>query len=419
MNNENLFRKQALDNHRQRLYGEILLKPKFPHTILVSVLFLWFFLLMLWLLKSEYARKETVLGWLEPPAGVIRIYPIEPGAIKSILVEEGQHVLEGQPLLTMKNEKILRNGNNLQSILAEEYEAQRENILRQLDRVGLLSQQKISDLNKSIEAAIDEVKLLKLQIDSLHQRHSLALSQVASANKLRASGHISQEAYENRLAQQLSIEEEQRNLKRSFITQENLIDKLRSELSILPQESANNRDQLNAHLSILSQQISELNSKGAYTIVSPKTGIVSNLQVVEGQLVDHSDTEPLMSLLPEDATLKAQLLVPVRSVGFIESAQKLNIRYDAFPHQKFGLFSGEVTHVSKTLLLPNEVLNSPVPISEPVYRVTATINNLDIQAYGKTFVLRSGMTLSADIELDERHILEWLFEPLLSVKGTL
>jgi membrane fusion protein len=54
-----------------------------------------------------------------------------------------------------------------------------------------------------------------------------------------------------------------------------------------------------------------------------------------------------------------------------------------------------------------------------VYRVSATLNHNLVSAYGQSFPLRPGMTLSADIQLDQRTVIEWLFEPLLSIKGNL
>ncbi|MFT6437607.1 MAG: membrane fusion protein, partial [Candidatus Azotimanducaceae bacterium] len=40
-----------------------------------------------------------------------------------------------------------------------------------------------------------------------------------------------------------------------------------------------------------------------------------------------------------------------------------------------------------------------------------------ISAYGKAVALKEGMSLKADIVLDRRSLLEWLFEPLLINKG--
>lgn len=97
----------------------------------------------------------------------------------------------------------------------------------------------------------------------------------------------------------------------------------------------------------------------------------------------------------------------------------MDIRYDAFPYQKFGLYEGVVEGVAKTPLLPGELLNTPVHLQEPVYRVTARLSEQGVRAYGQAIPLKSGMTLTADVELAERRLWQWLLEPIFSLKGRL
>ena len=40
-----------------------------------------------------------------------------------------------------------------------------------------------------------------------------------------------------------------------------------------------------------------------------------------------------------------------------------------------------------------------------------------IDAYGKPEPLKAGMQVEADILLDRRRLIEWIFEPLLSLSG--
>lgn len=91
---ERLFRQEAIEHQRHRLHGDVLLLPKFSHTLITGVLLLWIVAIAVWLATSVYARKETAFGWLEPPTGVIRIYPEDSGIIESILVNEGDYVTE-------------------------------------------------------------------------------------------------------------------------------------------------------------------------------------------------------------------------------------------------------------------------------------------------------------------------------------
>jgi membrane fusion protein len=42
-----------------------------------------------------------------------------------------------------------------------------------------------------------------------------------------------------------------------------------------------------------------------------------------------------------------------------------------------------------------------------------------VNAYGAEVMLQSGMLLSADIVLEQRSLLNWLFEPIISLRGRL
>ena len=61
----------------------------------------------------------------------------------------------------------------------------------------------------------------------------------------------------------------------------------------------------------------------------------------------------------------------------------------------------------------------PVALQEPVYRVQVALDQQEIRAYGTTVPLQSGMLLNADIVLEQRSLLSWLLEPILSLKGRL
>jgi membrane fusion protein len=54
---------------------------------------------------------------------------------------------------------------------------------------------------------------------------------------------------------------------------------------------------------------------------------------------------------------------------------------------------------------------------EPLYRIRATLEEQTIEAYGRREELRSGMQVEADVMLDRRRLIEWVFEPLLSLAG--
>ena len=92
----------------------------------------------------------------------------------------------------------------------------------------------------------------------------------------------------------------------------------------------------------------------------------------------------------------------------------VNIRFDAFPYQKFGMQRARVLEISRSVLAPREA-GDPRG-SEPVYRVRAAIEKQSVEAFGQQVFLKPGMQFSADVVLERRSLLEWLLEPLL-VRG--
>ena len=128
--------------------------------------------------------------------------------------------------------------------------------------------------------------------------------------------------------------------------------------------------------------------------------------------------------MPAGATLRAQLFAPSSAVGFVRPTQPVLLRYQAFPYQKFGHHAGQVLQVSRTPLQAAELASLPLPESlkaapsaEPLYRITVLLDEQAVQAYGQAQPLAAGMQLEADVLLDRRRLIEWIFEPLFSVAG--
>lgn len=412
-----LFRSQAVEHQRDRLRGDVLLLPRFSHSLLISILLLWFVAVLLWLVFSSYARKETVFGWLEPPTGIVRIYAQDGGIIQKVLVAEGEFVEKDQPLVIISGDRFLASGDQIETRLLEEYEQQQKLINEQLQRVHTIYTTRKEDLEKRIFTARQELRMVDEQLKTIEVRYGLISKQVEGYKSLKNQGHVSTLEYDNILAQELALRSDRQTLLRSQISQKNLINQLKTEQQLLPEESENTLDQLREKLSEIAQNMAQLSGQRSHIIKSTRSGIVNNLQAIEGQKTIVGSSVPLLTLLPSDISLSAHLLIPVRSAGFVEAGQRLDIRYDAFPYQKFGLYEGVVENVSRTLLLPNELLHVPVPLQEPVYRVVASLKQSNVDAYGKQFPLKPGMTLNADIRLGERSLIQWLLEPVYSLQG--
>ena len=162
---------------------------------------------------------------------------------------------------------------------------------------------------------------------------------------------------------------------------------------------------------LLAQERYRHEADGGVLVKAPLAGLVAHRFVEPGQAVQAG--QPLLSLLPEGARLQAQLQVPSRAIGFIRPGDRVRLRYQAYPFQKFGHQGGRVARISRSAVPPV----AGAPSSEPHYRILVALDRQDVLAYGRPEPLRPGMLLEADILGERRKLHEWLLEPLYSLRG--
>jgi membrane fusion protein len=166
----------------------------------------------------------------------------------------------------------------------------------------------------------------------------------------------------------------------------------------------------------LAQRETAVQASVSQTVVAPVAGLVSALHVIEGQTV-LADTLAL-SLLPASALFHAELFVPGRSIGMLDEAARVQLRFDSYPFEKYGLYGATVDRIARSLILPGDA-RLPVAVVEPVYRVRATLDQQYIEVDGARRALTAGITLKADILLSQRSLFEWMLAPVISAGSRL
>ena len=413
-----LFRRQAIRHQQNRLHGDVVVLPSLPHVTCTLLLAIWFLLAAVWVINSQYAKKETVSGWLEPPSGLIRVFPeTSQGKIKEVLVKHGQRVEVSDPLLIINGDRFLTDGKSLEGKLIEEYQLQKHIVEEQLQRSEHIHALQIQDTNARLQSSKEDLSRLEAQITTLSQRYQLQQKRVNNYSRMFADGHVSDNDLDNEQQHLLAIKSEYQQMLREQTNQQNLISQLVTQQTLAPQIHQNETTQLQTKLSEINQQIEQIKSQRTYVIRATRAGVVTSLQASSGQRVNIN--QPLLTLLPLDGEIEAKLLVPVSAAGFIKKEQGIDIRYDAFPYQKFGLYKATIKAVSDSVMLPGEIHASPIQFNQPVYMIEAVLKQQFVSGYGQSMPLKSGMTLSADIKLAERSVLEWLLEPIYSLRGRL
>jgi membrane fusion protein len=114
--------------------------------------------------------------------------------------------------------------------------------------------------------------------------------------------------------------------------------------------------------------------------------------------------------------MHVELLVPTRAIGFVKPGQEVVLRYEAFPYERFGQYRGVINDIGRNVWTQGEKIG-PLSAKEPVYRVDVKLDRQNVTALGQDFALRPGMLVNGDLLLEKRTIIEWIFEPLLQLKG--
>lgn len=410
-----LFRPEAVDfqkNNRQ--WGHVAALQPLPTKV-----FTWFIaaavaLVITFVVLGQYARKETVIGFLTPTSGTAKIFlPEQQGTIKEVDVKEGQLVREGQPLLTVETSQVAVNGQDVNASVLATLLSQKDLLNKQIVREQDRSTSEHERLTAVIEGLETEITRLQSEITTQSERIRISERLVSATTELHAKGYMTDIEFRKR---QLDALEQHQNLDalgQQLAARQNDLVEARSNLQQLPVATAGKIQNLRTELSDTEQRIAQFNGRRAYVLRAPTAGRVSTLQATVGQFADPKRLQ--MEIVPADSALEAALFVPTRAIGFVRPGKEVRILYEAFPYQQFGAYRGRVTEVSQTILIGNDA-SGPIPLKEPAYRVTAALDRQDIDAYGKKFPLQDDMLLQANIILEKRSLLRWLLDPLLSVR---
>ena len=414
-----LFRPEALAAHTELRWGRPIGLIPLSWKIVSVFLAVLIVAVGVFLTTATYARKETVRGILKPVGGEARVLATQGGVLRALYVAEGALVERGTPLAKITRETLLSDGAIADEQVLEglrQEEATLQDRLRALagaaplDAVSMASS--LAALESDRAAALESARLGDARL-------AIATQRVTSARPLVASGLIAAEELRRREEAELALRQEIAAARGRARSLEAQIRELGARRSRLPFDQAQQRSQFEAALASLSQRRAQAEAARGYELRAQVSGRVSGVQVALGQSLDPS--RPLMTLTPSGARLTAEVYVPSRAIGFIRAGQKVRLLYDAFPYQRFGAAQGTVEAVSATVLLPQEVnaaLRSE-EFREPVYRVTVRLVRQDMLAFGQVMDLSAGMALTADIILEHRSFAEWLFEPILAIRGRL
>ncbi|MDP3084572.1 MAG: HlyD family efflux transporter periplasmic adaptor subunit [Rubrivivax sp.] len=412
-----LFRPEVAQARGQQWLGRVqLVRPLALHWLTAGVITL-VVIVGAFLTLAQSTRKAQVAGVLMPDRGLIRLVPAINATVLERHVSEGQAVQAGALLFVLGVERSTLDAGvqaRVQRSLDERQRSLRDAALRQ--------QQLASTQAATLDRRLQALALEQAQIDTeaalQGQRIGLAQQALARLEALRADQFIASAQVQAKSEEVLGLQAQGQALVRQRAALARQRAELDGELRALPMLTQGVEGGITRDLAALSREAAEQDAPRQVVIRAPQAGTISALLAEPGQSV--SAQSALASLVPAGATLQAHLYAPSSAVGFVRPGQAVRLRYEAYPHQKYGHQAGVVVQVSRTPLAAAELAALALPAvaaaGEPLFRITVA---LDAQLPSLPQAPVAGMRLQADVLLERRRLIEWLFEPLFGLAGRL
>lgn len=420
--NSNLFRKEALEARQAKWTGNIILSRPLSFTYLTICALCIAFVLIAFAIWGSYTKRSTVQGQLIPQSGLIQVYTTQSGTILKKNIYEGQVVKKGDILFTISTASYGEQGS-IADALAKQTQLKEQSIRNEITLVRIIHRDEGKIINNQISLLQGSLIKVENLIANQLERVNLAKKNQQRYEDILHENAISHEDFEARKIDYLDQLAQYESLQREKVLLEKQLTEQKISLSGLENRQNNQIGQLERLLSTNTQELIEVQSRQHIAIKANSPGVIGTINAEVGQFVDVS--KPLLTILPENTALIAQLYVPSRAIGFIKEGDQVLLRYQAYSYQKFGHAKAQVLSVAKTALAsqdlqtigiisPQEQLNN-----EPVYLVRVKLDKQTVKAYGKDMPLQVGMMLEGDIMHEKRKLYEWVLEPLFSITGKL
>ena len=387
-----------------------------------------FTFLVLWLFFGKVDVVVTSRGKVIPDGEVKILQPLDTGVIRKILVKEGDFVKKGKVLMEIdpsttepELESTLKNLNDisleiqrLKALSAEKSFYPEGGDISSVQVQKELYVSTLNSLNKQIDVKNIELKKTHEEIGSAIAEKSNYESLLDNAIKKK-----------KRLKKVLSFiaRDEYDKLQDDIHTYKSNIKKSNYRLNELDEHKKEIKEQINfikddfksktlEKLAERQKQANQLKAKldeikfikQKQNISAPVDGYIDKLFIhTVGGVV--TPAAKIIAITPSNAPLVIKATVLNKDIGFVKEYLPVQIKIDTFSFQKYGLLQGKVKSISKSSI-DDEKLG-------PVYEVYITPLTKKLMVEGKQERISSGMSLSAEIKVGKRRIIEFFIYPLI------
>lgn len=415
-----MFRQQALNNKKVKWRGRAILLPGIPTSLVSFFCISFLFIFTMIITEGTYTRRVNVTGEITTYPRTANVYSGVQGIVVKQFVNEGQIIKTGDPIYQIDIGKSTKNG-----VVSDN---QRKDIEDQLGRISNI----ISRLQDSKKNTLSLLLIQREQYTSAFKRSTEIIKNAEKGILIMKDNMNNYRSYHARglinkdqLTNQVALYYQQQNnlLGLNGQNEQNAlqITALQSQTQTQAAEFDNQIYQMELQRYELEKELINTDAAGEIIIRALSNGSVNSLSVTTGQMVSIGDS--LLQITPQKIDHYSLVIwVPNDAIPFVSVGDKVNIRYEAFPAEKFGQFSGFISVISKTPASLQEMLTyqgapkNAQMASIPYYKVIVRPEKQTITYDGKVISLENGIKAQSTLFLEERKIYQWMLTPFYDMK---
>lgn len=398
---------------------------------LLYVLMIFVAIALPWSMLYEIEITGIARGRLEPEEETTKVEaPLEtqPSGVrvKTVHVREGSQVKAGQPLMELDSESLRLESKQAIAKL-ETYQAS----LLQLKPVEQQLQVLINTQRLQNQAQISEQQA---QIDQTKQRLNSfkSLSEIVKSRLSKAERDLQrhQELLQEGVIPKRTVEEIESKYEEQKIGLEQMYSQIQEAESELSQrKSAYERIKRTGQLAIIQseQQLQQFRSQIAETqgninqsksqiqsienqlqkriIKAPISGIIYNLPISKSEAVIAAGTL-LAEIAPHGNSLILRADMATTESGFLYKNMEVNLKFDAYPYQDYGVIKGHLLEVS-----PTSNVKSTAQGDIALFKLKVNFQQKCIQSEKKCIAFKPGDTATAEVITRRRKVIDFVIDP--------
>jgi hemolysin D len=384
--------------------------------------------------------------------------PGESGLIKTIAVEDGQHVTQGQVLVDLDATETGADRQKLQKQLAQtRLDIARLRSILALPGGELLDtpptgtdpltlllaqslrrsqfageEEKLAAFDRDIDRQESEVKANQNEINKYNQILPLIQERWDEKQSLLLKGLTPK-------MEMLQIQQQFIEMQRDRDTAVAHLAEAKSQIASIQRQKGQaeeefKRDRLKeladaeTQANALDQELRKAEERQRLkTITAPVAGTVQQLTLhTIGGMIQPG--QALMAIVPDDSGIEIEAMIQNQDIGFVAEGQEAVIKLEAFPFTRYGTVPGKIKIVSEDAVSSDasaEAQRAQVEArgakqgssNQLFYAARVTLDRATMKVDGKDVKLTPGMAATVEIKTGKRKLIEFLLSPLMRMTG--